>query len=402
MYTLKHVNLSDSTIQSVTGDLDIHRLSLAQSEHYRQWFRLNNAALDRLAPKIAVSAYAFLKQQLALSKNVFLLSGKCDLFIYRWPNKELKVLPVWNNYHFNEHLLWLHRFPFLRSVDFPDVFHINCHYDSVVCDPHAQSVYLNTTHNDHFGHFLLDNYPSTILLSRILSVHRPFRNEPLPFLAHRASIDRAFEDVGLVSLSTSSSPPLYQSTPNPTLYTDVPLVDCVPGSSYSNAFLWKSIGYPHLALRASHTVCKRPPTPKKIAFIRSGNYTSRISNLSILLTWLDASGFYCVEPSQLSLSELVLLLQNAHTVISEPGSSTLNALLLSPDTCTVISLAPQRMLLDPSPEMLLGGLPYLFACPYKLRLLDCFSTVKHGIQSSDQIYVDLNRLALLLESDLVT
>ena len=132
-----------------------------------------------------------------------LLSGECLALKYRWSNQEYKILPIWSNqYLIDSNPYWFDYYPFLKRTN----NHINSNfqqYHLLTSSTTTNSNFTSThpalflSHNDHFGHFLVDDFPLLYLFSG------PLRNLIPSFsfasiINHKSSILELFSSsVGL-------------------------------------------------------------------------------------------------------------------------------------------------------------------------------------------------------------
>ena len=169
------------------------------------------------------------------------------------------------------------------------------------------------------------------------------------------------------------------------------------GSSiYANAFLWKM-----LAQRVKSCLVNASPShglinvfpQERVFLVRAGNYGSRLKNYDEISACLKAHGFSIVDPASMNVGQLVRVLSAAKIIVSESGSTTLNAVTLGSSSAKVISLNPKRLLQSPSLDMIYGGLPYLLAYSEKVEIVLGETVQSSAIQSSDICYFDVADIA---------
>jgi capsular polysaccharide biosynthesis protein len=162
------------------------------------------------------------------------------------------------------------------------------------------------------------------------------------------------------------------------------LVDVQSTNTLTNAFLSR------LLVRNIHKDTRKTSNKKslRIFLTRRGEYESRIANHAEILAALDSIGFIALDASAYSVERLINIFANAEAIVSECGSTALNACLFSPQSVPIICLAPNRLVQEPDEGMIRGGLIYTLAFCERLEYYMGDSTQKSAVQSSDVVYYE--------------
>ena len=321
--------------------------------------------------------------------KVYLIEGYASVFTYLWQNNEYKSIVAWGDKELfvsREELFWLNYYPFLQITD--SVRGLNCQFTiPIACS--ASNMRIDTknillSHNLHFGHFLIDDLATvrfhiesnprksqvTGLLQRM---HKPII-DAASYLASPSGISinpilmQYTKDMSANELTKVKSSNLYQAK---TL------------NSYHQCFLSRYI------LRSpNNRISTRQPLnkeTKRVFLVRQGDYKSRIQNMTCIRSLLVSYGFILVNPATHTLKQLHDILFNAEIIISEGGSTGINASLLSSSHAKILLLLSKSMLVNTSESMRQSGIPYSLSFLDQIDFLTGESVQKHAIQSSDII-----------------
>ena len=137
---------------------------------------------------------------------------------------------------------------------------------------------------------------------------------------------------------------------------------------------------------------------KKVFLIRTGSFQSRVHNISEITGYLESLGFISLDPVEHSLENLIHILSNSDVVVSEAGSSLINAGLFTSEHTKIIGLMPRSLLLDPSDNMIAGGLPYFFPFIHRINFVLGQTIYSTSIQSSDIAYYSISDLSSIIST----
>lgn len=372
-------------------------VSHTQFNSYQAWAEKSASAFEELVILHNIST-RFLSQfytQLFKPPPILIITGKAELFTYIWPNGEPKTIICWNKTIISRSSHWLRSYPFL-SLDTTlsrqrlNVYRVQKNYNSQIAslpveDEKTFSVLLS--HNNHYGHFLLDDLPLLGLASylhpqhTLLAIDHNIKTSILDTL-HTLTLDKVRAQAVCDKYSDSQSEAV-PFTANLNILHSNKHIEIVCSSPYLRAYVFQLLFSPYLS--------NQPSTrrPKKVFLSRKGIYGSRISNYEEVEAFLLRNKFLVIDPSQYPLVDLLQMIYGSEIIVTECGSTCLNALLFSSNATRVIALVPRRLVQEPTQTMLLGGLPYLFCYPHKLSLVTGDTIKTHDIQSSDIVHYSL-------------
>lgn len=328
--------------------------------------------------------------------RLFLLEGKASIYTYLWPNDEYKSLVLWGNNHFYasiEDLFWLPKYPFL-SESFSSK-NATFNFSNPIANQYPVTgivpCELLLSHNLHFGHFIVDDLPSLHFVTQskpllasvsglLQKVHPPIIDASSYILS---SASRTLAPILMPSIPS-------QPTPVLTCHNSNHLFQVKTANLYHQCFLSRHLIRSTRTLRSYSHHCSN--IPKRIFLIRQGSYLSRISNLVEVRRLLQAYGFTLVNPATYKFSYLHYCLRQAEIIVSEGGSTGINAAVLSSVCTKVLLLLSQSMLTETSESMQISGLPYSLAFLDHVDILGGASVTNGSIQSSDIVEYDLDRL----------
>ena len=96
--------------------------------------------------------------------------------------------------------------------------------------------------------------------------------------------------------------------------------------------------------------------------------SDRLTNRSGVMKYLQDTGFECVRPHDLRLSELESLLSGAAIVLSEPGTTGLLSYICSPSSSRIINMLSARCITDCLPCYAYSGwryhMPWIYQAEY--------------------------------------
>lgn len=377
---------------SADYDLSIERIDIGSLQSYHAWKRKLQRALNANVEKgtISTSAVYDARKTLGGDACIYTIGGPARVLYFMWGNGEVKILPIWRSKFIIQPVLyWLPSYPFLKRIkdcNHPDIqlYVSDGLVSSSVSSDDKFSVFLNASHNNHFGHFLLDSLPLLSCLNGPLGAK--YAGKPMKGLySYGRGINEllSFAEISIRNheMCESGNPSIRHYSVE---YREC--LDIVSSSTFVNAYLWR-----RKYLRLERVRSLKQPS-RRIALLRSGDFATRISNRVEVDCCLLANGFKIIDPSSLEISDLVDILINADLVVCESGSCTLNACMFSGNKTRILSLNPARLLLRPDSAMVHGGLPYLLPFIDRIEFIHGNTRVASGIQSSDLCDYDLRIL----------
>jgi len=344
--------------------------------------------------EISFYTLTLLKEILVTSASALNFEGPSDVLLHKWPNGEFKIIAIPGaSVIISENTFWLGQYPFLHLSN--DYASYDIPYSSAIklsSAPNNTSPYVIASHNNHYGHFLLDELP---LLRRFYGSSRrevTLFPQPLTYGIYNelAAILPLSDVVGSGSPLETEKFFSGPGTCSTLLYENVSVGIVYSTNIFLNAFLSKNL---------SSVIHAKPNyllDAKACFLVRRDMYNSRISNLEQILAFCSSKGITLLDPSKYSMRQLEALLRDYSVVIAESGSTTLVASLASSSSTRVISLCPTRLLEAPNAHMVSGGLPYLLSFPNKVRFLKGDSRVYSDVQSSDICFYQTDQLEYIL------
>ena len=213
-----------------------------------------------------------------------------------------------------ENSYWLDHYPFI-SISGTSLLIKN--YVTSHIENHGKAVLL-PSHNNHFGHFVLDDLP---LLNYSFCYYPNQPTIPFPY----NWIKGIHRELSQYQNKTSSSK------------CNIPSCQC----SYKHSIVYKlkTINYTYssnLALNSflSRSLLWNKPSngsvqSKKSCFlIRGSGHSSRVYNLSELIDYCKSNTITLIDPSKFSMNELSSLLQSFSIILAESGHHNFSCLLL--------------------------------------------------------------------------
>lgn len=380
------------------SNLVIQKIDIGSIKSYQSWKRKLQSKLNANVEKGCISSCAAVEANKSLEGDacVYMIGGPATVAYFMWGNGEIKILPIWNSkFIIQSDLYWLNSYPFLKAIgdriepDF-QLYSIIGRQGSPISSNDDSSVFLNVSHNNHFGHFLLDNLPLLNLLKGPLGAKYGSRSMKALY-SYGCGIKELLSFVGL---SIGNHEILdFSTTPGaPFLIEHSECLDIISTSSYVNAYLWR------LYYLSWSRVCDLKQPLGRIALLRSGRFATRVSNRAELEGCLLGNGFKIIDPSSFAISSLVDVLLDADMVVCESGSCTLSAAMFSGKDTRIFSFNPSRLLLNPDAAMVHGGLPYLLPFLDRIEFIHGDTRLPSSIQSSDICNYDLSYLEELIRN----
>ena len=385
-----YLNFSSINSQASVSDI-IDYSSIDSFTAYRSRY-IRSIYLLLKAKKISFTAYSALLNDCNKQQLSFNISGLGSAFFFRWPNGEIKVIQTFDNIAVVDSLYWLSFYPFLRSnQDFLtgtsslEIYTSQfAEFDQFI---NSSVYYFIPSHNNHFGHFLLDDLP------KLSFFESSFFGSPnvtlLPF-NWRKSISDISLSFPLISRSSFSSELLAE--PISFSIASYYVQPCI-SSNLLRGFLQRKA----ISRIRHHFSCSCLHIYQKVFITRSGGIETRISNYPLLVDLLQSYGFYFLDVSKLIESEVLSILSSASICVCEPGSATLLAQSYTNDFCRVISIVPSRFMLSPDAEMCESGLCYHLVAPNRTYYSLAETKIRSVIQTSDIVECDIYHLRSLLD-----
>ena len=392
---------------SPAHSLDI--IDFGMSARYRDYHAMQKKALfselNRINAPQCVSVH--LLENYNKTNSYIKISGPANVYFFHWQSGEPKIICTREDKIITEDQHWFPLYPFIvptsqmdstsgacchLSVDFQDELYSRIQ----IPEPDNLEVsYIFPSHNNHFGHFLLDDFPGLWF----------FLSQQIGCIKDASLLPYAWRH-GIIDLISSTS----------SLYCKIPAyADSIISSSASQVFKVNrlvSTYIPNPSLKSfllnlavssiqSNLFQENHEEANRYLLIRAGEYSTRIANFQAVLSLLvDTYRFQVIDPSGLCAQRLVYVLSGAELVVAEAGSTTVVASIFSPSKCQIISLLPARMLMSPTKNMLLSGLPYHLIRPERTRIV-LGDTVKEApIQSSDIVNYSISVLKETIEDAL--
>lgn len=327
-------------------------------------------------------ALKYFVEQLKCRQHIVCMSGEGKILEYYFPNKERKLITIWNDeFVIQNDTYWLKYYPFFKQPPAYETM-IWLNEDQISYLP-LENNYTNIflSHNDHFGHFIADNFPSIAFMGigplksllqtqRYSAVHANYKESIINSL-------QILKNTPLETIRTTESDKVsYRKT----LSSNPKILENIPSSLTASTFLWNQIKG---RILNRENLINTSIYPEKIFLIRGGEFKSRIFNYQFIRKSLESYGFKTIDPCAFSINLLVSYLYNAKYIIAESGSTTLNAALFSNESTKIISLCSRRLLTNPSEGMIRSGLPYLLCFANKVSLVTGELIKAMPIESSD-------------------
>lgn len=395
-------NLSACTLEYVLqqgedflpADVNLFEIDLERLDSVQRWKQRNYTAYKNFVSYYSISANldAYYQRTYNIPMSAALVRGRCTFLKYSWPNKETKILLLWGGYLICEsNLFWLDHYPFLEpqksiKVNTSSIkeYRLSENLSKLEYLPCSSSFTLSISHNNHFGHFIADDLPLLSLLNGPLSacvndfsVFMPHRYEESIIECVRSYIDffnKRSLTVGEVRCSAQQPGSLF-------MHDFENMHQLTSTSPFVQAFLVdkliRRVRKQILCLDSRHT------NSAKYLLLRGGGYSSRIANLEELLEYATRHSYSLIYPHRHSSKEISQMLSSAAHIITECGSTSLNAYLFSSNTTRITILLPRRLFEHTDEAMLYGGIPYILPFIHRSNLVLGETVAQDLIQTSD-------------------
>ena len=340
--------------------------------------------------KVPVDIRQEIMRRYIIESKIIQIQAKGVMINFYWPNSELKAVTLMDNYLITDQSYWLQFYPFIDVKIEKNIMvaTINQEFEKKT---RAENLNRNEvtiiSHNNHFGHFLFDDYPRLLI-------------DELQFPSH---IHRSMESLnlskGIEDLLVSTIPSISSSSPKTEKDHSLKYSENVLQSFITNPFL-NSYIIERKFERIRQLTKGANNTHDKIYIARDGQYESRIANQEEIKVLLDNEGFIMIDPSKYTTIGLIEKLSKASIIVTESGTSCLVASLYSTKSTTVIALVPEELLSNPSEDMVISGLPYHFATPTKIRLVLGKSIDNHVIQTSKKCVYSAKKITVEIKKAL--
>lgn len=398
------IEYSNAFTDSQAKKLIAHEINLVSLNSFLVWrsklieeFKSQILELPHVSQNLIQFFYTLLDSEPVVS----LVKGPCRTVIYHWPNGEPKLLHIWNNnILLTDNIYWLKSFKFLEVK--PD--NLTCTFRrSELRTFQTLERFDNTislTHNDHFGHFVVDNMPLLALLEgpfstlipadkTIYSTYNP--KLVIKELLHESNPNlRYFIRDDMETPKFKSSSYIFNSTLNYQLISSNVLCNAYLIDKRSKN---REIKYSF----AEQGIEKSNYVPKFIFLVRTNEYSTRVNNIRELTSFLERLGFIIVDPLATNLTELEKILATSEIVIAESGSTTLNAVWFCSSNCKIVSLVADELIFNTSMPMIYGGLPYILPFLNRIHIFIGESKTQQQTQSSNSCNYNCKELKKLLE-----
>tara|TARA_B100000674_G_scaffold39763_2_gene27708 strand:+ start:18515 stop:19705 length:1191 start_codon:yes stop_codon:yes gene_type:complete len=338
---------------------------------------------------ISASTYRSLLNDCNKLHISFICSGEARAFFFFWPNGEVKILQTFGSIAIVDSLFWLQFYPFLRVIHFDR--NVSCdievdlnQFDVINSISSTSLPFFIPSHNNHFGHFLLDDLPK--LGISVDSLFGSSKTSLFPFSWRKSIYD--------IVASFSLLSPSLASVPSTSFSVSSSLVQPCVTSNLLRGFLQKKV---ISRIRRYHTN-KSIPIYSHVFITRSGGNETRISNYSSLVNLLSSYNFFFLDVSDFSEFDVLSILSNATICVCEPGSATLLAQSYTQEFCKIVSILPKRFVFSPDSSMIESGLCYHFVVPSRTIYCLSESVFLSSIQTSDIIKCNIDHLRYLLET----
>ena len=135
----------------------------------------------------------------------------------------------------------------------------------------------------------------------------------------------------------------------------------------------------------------------RVALLRKGSYSTRISNFEEMADYLESRNFQIIDPSMYSEIELKKIISNSAINISEGGSCGINLGIYAESSNINIILAQEELFKDTRLDMHYSGLPYVLGFGDRIRFVLGKTKVQSPIQSSIIAEYDIGELSYYID-----
>jgi len=288
----------------------------------------------------------FLRNHLfcGLEARLWLIRNAC-VFIYRWPNNQLRFFLADSSGHLyecSEGASFYRYFPFIEPTAEGFSFHYHNYKVAQISD-----TILWMPQNSNYSHFMCDYYapaiaaklsaPSHVNGAQLLTVQNwePWQQELIQSLG-----------LGILPLEKIMPGELVLARINKVV---LPVIEHPNHSQHILRHWFAGI---YTSASGSLDLCDCPV----IYMTRSGPSSMRIRNTRDIEALVEGVGGVCVDPSTLSFEQKLKTFQSSKILIGD-GSATINAALFMHGDSHLIALTDPLSLAND--DFLLGGFPYL-------------------------------------------
>ena len=379
----------DSLPEALSRDCTVQCIDLSLLASFENWKKNTHLELRRIANDYGLKreALSLLLDAVDNAGSLYMIDGKADLLTYTWPNKEVKIFPVWHpGVLIQPTLFWLRCYPFIQLEDeCSSLYSLDlAEFKPKASEKAENDGVLIASDNNHFGHFILDSMPALALLNGPLGLHRNVINTTYAY-DYLVPIVDICKDCLSLNVSSRESSALGNlgrqgELDEKNIIYNARALQFVPANQFTNSYLW--------SMKKSEIFEKVSDGPRvedsadRIFLSRSQAYKSRIANYPEVKEYLLLHGFVEKHAEDYSASELIGLLSKCSVIIAESGTATLNACMFSKDDTIVVSLVSSNLIKNTYLDMVYGGLPYLLTSPRRLRLIVGDPLEDHPIQTS--------------------
>jgi len=380
------------------SEIDVSLIQLYRLKSFRIYREDYLNSLGRLLKRhrVCASINSWYEGVVTSTSILGSIRGPGRIYLYHWPNGELKTLVKRENIVLVDDSYWLRFYPFLISTQSGAHTEYSINEDFFKCTSMARKGPIEIiTHNNHFGHFLYDNLPLLAGVSPI-NIGECYGLE----YGYKSGIK---ELLHLLKLKNINNADTFSIMPSGSYYASNYMIEASDVVEYFstspviNSFLlmrqFRKIRLASANISTSHHSCS-----SRVFLCRNGIDDTRIANRSSLIQLVtERYGFSCINPTGLSEWELLLTLHQADIILCEAGSSTVVASVYSKDTAKLVCLVPERLFLKPTHDMILSGIPYHLIYPQKMNFFTGQTIIPNHTQTSDIVYYDLDGLSALIE-----
>ncbi|WP_413441549.1 glycosyltransferase 61 family protein [Synechococcus sp. MIT S1220] len=375
---------------------DINIIDFDKSSNYRDKKRFYVSKLEKIFTELKFKKSVKMKFMGKYESNSKLIKvyGKSIVYCYTWENGESKFFFVRDNVFITEDIFWLRYYPFLQITNKRSPIDGKYYMDAKINEALFKEIelkeikksnaYVIPSHNNHFGHFIGDEFPSLWLEGKISSFWKQKCTYPFKW-------KRGIEEILNTLCDNFNISPF-----DTALEKNLNIRSILP--NHLSIYLTNPAMKTYLLEMAMAQIRKKYKQKtfkgkQRLLMVRRGKYKTRINNIKELMHVVCSKYYFnIIDPIEHSFDKLIEMFCNAELIIAESGTSTLQALCLSQEQCKVISLIPKRLVQDTDEEMIESGLPYHLIMPHKISFVLGETIEKHSIQSSDLVNYNLQQI----------
>ena len=272
------------------------------------------------------------------------------IFVYQFPNKELKYFLIGNDQHLYEYIEstnYYNAFPFIHNLGGKFAFDVNgCETFSIDDDT------LWFPHNPNYSHFLCDYYGPCSIFSEDNTIKDAKMIQLHDWASWQLELINKLELESVRITNAFSRSPLICINPKSVL---LPLVSSPLHSQWALRKWIEKRFKQDSEINSEHKI---------IYLKREGERSKRIKNSRQIELVVKKYGGISIDISKYNFSEKISLLSKAKVIIGD-GSSSLNAVLFMPTESQFIALVEPLTLSDP--KFIDGGWGYNTIIANKLK-----------------------------------